>query len=180
MINTPSVFDLVMTSSINSTINHGICVDQHGEILFVLSLLPYAAAMFFAISMIIFAFCKASRQFTVVNESGRKKMLPFSRFLFFAFLTSHGCVFGFDEVGDNHGVVHGSIRGTNVATVKPMITKLVHVRKPIPLILYYLTVFSETSQFIPLYIFSRVAGSRQHPEKNQQWSERQGYERWYS
>ncbi|KAL3790843.1 hypothetical protein ACHAW5_000031 [Stephanodiscus triporus] len=55
--------------------------------------------------------------------------ITLSRFVFLAFLASHGCVFGYDEVGDNHRVVHGSIRGTNAAMVKPvkpMITKLVH------------------------------------------------------
>ena len=140
MINTPSVFDRDMTSSIDGSINHGICMDQHE-----------VEALFFAISMIIFAFGKASRQSTIVIRCGWKMMMPspitLSRFLFFAFLTSHGCVVGYDEVGDNHRAVHRSIRGTNAAMVKPngsdrdgsMITKVVKVRKPtsISLVLFY-------------------------------------------
>ena len=134
MINTPSVFDRVMTSSNDGSINHGICTDQHEvEALIVLSLAPYAAALFVAISMMIFAFGKASRQCTIFIQGGWKMMMPspitLSRFVFLAFLSSYGCVFGYDEVGDNHRrVVHGSIRGTNAAMVKPsMITKLVKV-----------------------------------------------------
>jgi hypothetical protein len=152
MIDTPSVFDRDMTSSIDGSINHGICMDQHqDEVLIVQNLAPYAAALFFAISMIILAFGKASRQSTIVNQSGWKMMMPLpitlSCFVFFAFLTSHGCVFGYDEVGDNHRAVHRSIRGTNAAMVKPndsdrdgsMITKVVKVRKPtsICLVLFY-------------------------------------------
>jgi hypothetical protein len=138
----PSVFDRDMTSSIDGSINHGICMDQHqDEVLIVQSLVPYAAALFVAISMMIFAFGRASRQFTIVIQGGWKMKMPFpitlSRFVFIAFLTSHGCVFGHDEAGDNHPVVHGSIRGTNAAMVKPngsdrdgsMIAKLVTVRK---------------------------------------------------
>ncbi|KAL3778548.1 hypothetical protein ACHAW5_004276 [Stephanodiscus triporus] len=82
--------------------------------------------------MIIFAFGRASCQRTIVIQGGWKMMMPFpitlSRFVFFAFLTSHGCVFGYDEVGENHRAVHESIRGTNAAMAKPsMITKLVKV-----------------------------------------------------
>ncbi|KAL3773619.1 hypothetical protein ACHAW5_003482, partial [Stephanodiscus triporus] len=90
--------------------------------------------------MMIFAFGKASRQCTIFIQGGWKMMMPspitLSRFVFLAFVASHGCVFGYDEVGDNHRVVHGSIRGTNAAMVKPdgsdrgdgsMITKLVMV-----------------------------------------------------
>ena len=106
------------------------------------SLAPYAAAMFVAISIMIFAFGKASRQSKIVNQGGWKMMMSFpitlSSFIFFAFLTSHDCVFGYDKVEDNHCVVHGSIRGTNDAMVKPYgihrdgskITKLLKVRKP--------------------------------------------------
>ena len=137
----PSVFDRDMTSSIDGSINHGICTDHHEvEALIVQSLAPYAAALFVAISMMIFAFGKTSRQSTIVNQGGWKMLMPFpitlSSFIFFAFLTSHGYVFGYDKVEDNHRVVHSSIRGTNAAMVKPngrdvsMITKLVKVRKP--------------------------------------------------
>ncbi|KAL3779115.1 hypothetical protein ACHAW5_001593, partial [Stephanodiscus triporus] len=87
--------------------------------------------------MMIFAFGKASRQSTIVNQCGSKIIMPLRitllRFVFFAFLTSHGYVFGHDEEGDNHHVVHNSIRGMNADIVKPngssgsMITKLVKV-----------------------------------------------------
>ena len=145
MINIPSVFDHVMTSSIEGIINHDVCADQHeDDALIVQSLVPYAAALFVAISMIIFAFGRASCQRTIVIQGGWKMMMPFpitlSRFVFFAFLTSHGCVFGYDEVGENHRAVHESIRGTNAAMAKPsMITKLVKVRKPtsLCLVLFY-------------------------------------------
>jgi len=158
-IDTPSVFDRDMTSSFDGSINHGICMDQHQhEVLIVQNLAPYAAALFFAISMIILAFGKASRQSTIVNQSGWEMMMPFpitlSCFVFMAFLTSHGCVFGYDKVGDNHRAVHGSIRGTYADTVKPDGSD--RVRKPALLCLYYSTILCETSQFIRLYIFSCV------------------------
>jgi len=141
MINTPSVFDRVMTSSNDGSINHGFCTD-HDEVeaLIVQSFGLYAAALFVAISMMIFAFGKASRQSTIVNQCGWKIIMPLRitllRIVFFAFLTSHGYVFGLDEEGDNHHVVHSSIRGMNADIVKPngisgsKITKLVKVRKP--------------------------------------------------
>ncbi|KAL3798136.1 hypothetical protein ACHAW5_003485 [Stephanodiscus triporus] len=89
--------------------------------------------------MLIFSFGKVSGQTTIVNQGGWKMLMPFpitlSNFIFFAFLTSHGCVFGYDQVEDNHRVVLGSIRGTNAAMVKldgndrdrSMIKKLVKV-----------------------------------------------------
>ena len=143
MINIPLVFDHVMTSLINGVINHGISAVHHdAEALIVPSLMPYAAALLGAISMMIFAFGKVSCQFTILTQSGRKMMMPFpitlAKFIFIAFLTCHCCVFGYDKVGDNHCVVQYNIRGTDsAATVKPngsdidiaMITKLVRVRK---------------------------------------------------
>jgi len=174
MIDTPSVFDRDMTSSFDGSINHGICMDQHQhEVLIVQNLAPYAAALFFAISMIILAFGKASRQSTIVNQSGWEMMMPFpitlSCFLFFAFLTSHGCVFGYDEVGDNHRAVHGSIRGTYADTVKPdgsdrdgsMITKLVKVRKPALLCIILLCSVKPLNSVVSTSYLMYLAGRRQ-------------------
>ena len=98
LINIPWVFDCVMTPSIDGIINHGICADQHeDEALIVQSSALYAAALFVAISMMIFAFGKAFHQSTNVNQRGWKILIPFSitllSFIFFAFLTIHGCVF---------------------------------------------------------------------------------------